>query len=614
MMKFRARATATAVLLAMGAIAPHAFADSPNVTAVLTSSETALGQPVHLQVQINGVTKVESPQSIDVNGLDIRYSGESQNLALRNFQMSSSITIDYTIMPLKAGTFKIPPQTMRAGSTSLRTPELTLRVVDSGNRAAGGGSNNPPGQASAPSSLEGKIAFAELIVPKKSAFVGETLPVVIRIGFGTRARVANFEPPDIQGQGFTLQKLGKPQQNTERIDGRYYDVLTYKTALSAAHTGSFTLGPVEMKALVLVPRRSSGLRHSPFDPFNGGDPFSDPFFSDPFGALAERREIAIKSEPVELEVKPLPPGAPSTFDGAVGNFSITAEANPKRVQMGDPITIKTSISGRGNFDQVNAPKLTDDRGWHKYPPSSAFKQDDDVGISGTKTFEMVVSPNENKSAVPPLEFAYFDPAKERYVTLQSDGLPVVVEGTAQPPPAIAPANPSTATAQNDPKKQEEILHQLAEPGKIVHSFAPIYAQKEFWFMQLLPLTLASALAGWKIRRLRQSNRAAIRAGKWQRESDDLVRKLRRADVGPREYFADASRVVQLKTALKQNVEPAAVDAEVAARAFALDEEQSDGLRRLFNTNDELRYSGSTNGSVSQDRRREALELIEFLRV
>jgi hypothetical protein len=227
---------------------------------------------------------------------------------------------------------------------------------------------------------------------------------------------------------------------------------------------------------------------------------------------------------------------------------------------------------------------------------------------------MVVSPNENKSAVPPLEFAYFDPAKERYVTLQSNGLPVVVEGTAQPPPAIAPANPSTATAQNAPNKPPEILHQIAEPGKIVHSFLPIYTQKEFWFIQLLPLTLASALAGWTIRSRRQSNRTAIQAEKWQRESDDLVRKLRRIDVGPREYFADASRIVQLKTALKQNVEPATVDAELAARAFALDEEQSDRLRRLFKTNDELRYSGSANGSVSQDRRREALELIEVLHV
>ena len=64
-----------------------------------------------------------------------------------------------------------------------------------------------------------------------------------------------------------------------------------------------------------------------------------------------------------------------------------------------------------------APTLEDERGWHKYPPSSKFKQDDDVGISGEKTFEAVIAPNEKKTAVPPLTFAYFDPVKENYVTL-----------------------------------------------------------------------------------------------------------------------------------------------------------------------------------------------------
>ena len=79
-----------------------------------------------------------------------------------------------------------------------------------------------------------------------------------------------------------------------------------------------------------------------------------------------------------------------------------------------------------------------------------------------------------------------------------------------------------------------------------------------------------------------------------------------------QYFFEASRVVQLKTALKTNVEPGTVDAESASRAFALDEEHRDQLRRLFATNDELRYSGSANGSVSSERREQALRLIERL--
>src|SRR5947208_15623218 len=97
---------------------------------------------------------------------------------------------------------------------------------------------------------------------------------------------------------------------------------------------------------------------------------------------------------------------------------------------------------------------------------------------------------------------------------------------------------------------------------MVSSFAPVYARKEFWLAQLLPLTLALGVIGWKVQNVRASNRAALRAAQLQHERDELLRKLRRDQLAPREYFSDASRVVQLKAALKQmNIEPATVDAE-----------------------------------------------------
>ena len=131
---------------------------------------------------------------------------------------------------------------------------------------------------------------------------------------------------------------------------------------------------------------------------------------------------------------------------------MVTDAKPKSVQVGDPITVTTTISGRGNFDRVNAPLLEDERGWHKYPPSSKFKQDDEVGISGTKTFEMVVSPNEKKQTLPVLAFSYFDPAKDQYLTLRSEPMAITVQGgsvapnvaaqAASSPPASAAAHAS----------------------------------------------------------------------------------------------------------------------------------------------------------------------------
>jgi hypothetical protein len=606
------------LIFLVGAAVQFACADSPKITAVLTSSEVVVGETVQLEIQIdNARASAITPRDIEVPGLQIHYTGESTQMTMRNLSVSSSITYSYTILPEKSGTYKIPPQTIRVGKDNLQTPELTLRVADSSRATAGRrGNRAPSGSAPAGSgqNAEEKIAFAELLVPKKTAYVGEIIPVVLRIGFNSRTQLREMAVPQINGQGFTVQKLSEGEKNLETIDGQSYVVFTYKTAISAARPGDFQIGPVEEKANVLVARRSSGARRRPFDPFSGEDPFSDPFFM-PFGGLMEQHEISIKSDPVPLEVKSLPSGAPANFSGAIGSFSMTAEANPKRVQVGDPITIKAAIAGRGNFDRMNAPELSDERGWHKYPPSSNFKQDDDVGISGTKSFELVVSPNEKLTTIAPLVFSYFDPAKDRYITLQSEAMPITVEGNAQATPAAGAAT-GAAVAPNlaGPQKPQDILHQINERGKIVHTFAPLYARAGFWLAQLFPLALALGLLGWKVQSIRASNRAALRAAQLQHEKDELLRKLRRKQLAPRDYFSDASRVVQLKTALKENnIEPATVDAETAARVFGLDPEQSERMRRLFAKNDELRYSGvGGDGALTSDGRHEALELIESL--
>ena len=91
------------------------------------------------------------------------------------------------------------------------------------------------------------LVFAELIVPKKTAYVGEIVPVQIRMGFDPRVRPRLIEPPEITGQGFTAQKLQESGQTSETINGRPYDVVTYKTAIAAARAGKFEVGPVKGK-------------------------------------------------------------------------------------------------------------------------------------------------------------------------------------------------------------------------------------------------------------------------------------------------------------------------------------------------------------------------------
>ena len=601
-------------IVLLGSAAPLARADAPTVTAVLTSSETEVDRPVQLEIKITGDANATPPNEINIDGLDIRYTGQSQLVEGRNFRFTYSFVYSYTIVPLKAGTFTIPPQVVPTNSGPLRTPALTLNVSpnDDGNATSRRGARNQ--------GLDMKsIAFCELVIPKTTAYVGETVPAEIRLGFNARVPSRLVEPASFSGQGFTSQQVKQPEQTTRSINGRVYEVLIYKTAITPVKSGKLEITAKDAKAIVQIPRRSTTRPRSPYDIFGMDDPFNDPFFADPFGGLSEQREIKLTSQPTTIDVKPLPPNPPLSFSGAVGHFSLTSDVKPKNAQVGDPLTVTATISGRGNFDRVNAPTLESDSGWHTYPPSSNFKADDDIGISGTKSFELVLTPNEPKKAVPALLFSYFDPIKEAYVMLKSDHIPVVVEGTplisstpaivsASVTPGPPAARPTVATEAQD------ILYQLNDHGRWDQIFAPVFRQPVFWAMQVVPFLGLIGFFGSEMRRRRLENREGRRRAAWEHETAELQKKLRRADDPADRYFAEALRVVQLKTALARRVEPNTVDAETAVAAFDLPEEKRNRMRELFRRSDELRYSGrqNGNGAVAEQTRREVLELIDSL--
>lgn len=590
--------------------ASFVLAQGPSVTAVLENSETAVGQSVQLQIKVAGSAGSTPPSDIVVDGLEIRYAGQSQLLEGRNFQFSYSFTYNYTVVPMKEGTFKIPPQTIRVGSSSLRTPELTLNVAASPSRST---RSNRGADRVDPN----KVGFVELILPKSDAYVGEMIPVQIRLGFNVRVPIQSLgSGMQIAGQGFTTQKMPEPRQTIETINGTSYQVFIFKTAISPARTGKLEIGPAEVNPVVRVARtqpRNPGL---PRDLFDMNDPFFNSFFNDPTFAPSVPKEIKLKSEPATIEVKPLPPKAPPGFSGAVGNFAMKAEANPKSVKAGDPITVTAALSGRGNFDRVAAPVLEDESGWHTYPPSAKFTQDDDVGISGTKTFETVLSANERKEHLPPLVFSFFDPARGEYVTLRSEAIPVRAEGAAPAPvaAATAPINPQIPAATPAPK-QQDILSQLTDQPTAARSFEPLYLRPYFWAAQLIPLFALLGFIAWKMREARLADRERQRIAALEREASEVQRRLRRESATPQQYFFDAARAVQLKTALAKKVDPSVVDADLALSVFELDQPMRERMRALFARRDEMRYSGGDNGlgASPPQNQRELLDLIENLR-
>src|SRR5437868_5665449 len=141
-MEMRCRILLVAFALIAGA--EFARADSPNVTAVLSNSQTIVGETVDLQIKVTGPGDAQPPEEITIDGLEIHGTGQSRQFEIHNFATSSSVTYSYTILPLRAGRFTIPPQTVRAGGKYLRTPELTLNVADSAGAPSAGSSASRP--------------------------------------------------------------------------------------------------------------------------------------------------------------------------------------------------------------------------------------------------------------------------------------------------------------------------------------------------------------------------------------------------------------------------------------------------------------------------------------
>ena len=492
--------------------------------------------------------------------------------------------------------FTIPPLKVNVGGKVAQTQPVTLKVEKAGG-GSGGGSSAGNGSA---------VASLEVVIPKTKAYVGEMLPMELRLTGDGRVRWGPESMPDIPGEGFTKTKLGAPrEQHTPERDS-----YVFRTAIAASKAGRITIGPIEIPYIAQVPRaRPQRRQRSMFDLFD------DSIFGDQLFAVNQRFKATAPA--IELEVKPLPvTGRPENFSGAVGDFKFTAEGAPKRVKIGDPVTMTLEVTGRGNFDRMEAPTLLDTAGWRSYPPSGNFKADDDLGMSGTKTFSMALIPETKKTAMPRYEFVYFDPEREKFVTLKSAPTPLAVEGSAPPsPPPIASAEPakSDAAPAATPAAKPNDIHGIRydDDSAARRSFRPIYVRREFLLAQLAPLV---ALAAFLFTKLHRTNLEARRAAELRREKAALLARLRGARLGDAEFFETAARAIQLDTALVTGRAAGTVDAALVRESHRLDPETADAVERIFSSRAELLYAGAggSGAALSADERKRLIAAVETL--
>ncbi len=574
------QAMKTTLLLCLFAMASTALAQQPAVTASLSDTTTPVGRPVQLKIEVTGSRNCSPPQDIQIDGLEIQYRGQQTQFRMENFKTSSSVSFTYLVLPMRVGDFEIPALEVPVDGKPIRTAPLKLSAT-AGQSPAG----TPQGSAGADASSttdSSEMVFAETILPRESAFVGEAIPIEVRVYFAENVAFQIDGPPQLNEEGFTTRRMPQPRQSTEVREGRRYNVVSFRTAITPIKPGSLSLGPVEVRALVQIPEPRAKRQRSPFD---------DLFGEDLFNMLPRVRtqQVTVRSEPVTLESKPLPAkDRPEDFRGAVGQFQLDTEAPSTKGSTGEPMKLRAIVRGRGDFTRIEPPTLAGDTGWRSYPPSEKFDADDELELSGRKTWDFSLVPEQPNKALPMLKFSYFDPVTETYETLQTEPIPVTLSGApiSSPTPAVpSGADPSATPApQTAPvvAGEADILHILPSPGRQIAGRMP---DKKFWQIQgvLALLAVVGALGAWIHRRISDKSRSPM--GARTRQLQDLESKLRAAS-GP-DFFRVACNWVDLKT-------KSSAPQDAATRAE---------IEWLRGRRDEGLYSGHTSGLQPADRDR-----------
>jgi hypothetical protein len=612
----KTRTTQFLGILALALFVLTRTGEAQQVQAELSQEYAAVGQPVRLNITVTGERGAQVPQQLSIDGIDARFVGKSEQMQWqlngRGVNSSSTATYSYLIVPLRQGDFTIPPISVTVGGKSVKTTPLTLRVaggqgvpvlpaipVPQGQKGRQGSA--PPAvvqstpRAQGSRSDEKKVAFGDLIIPKKTVYVGEVVPVELRFYFDASYPVRLPDRPTFAGDGFTVMRLTKPIEKQQEVDGRTYNVVIFQTAISAAKAGNLEIPAGSIESQIQVPGSvPSGV---------------DDLFGSFFGSMmssGDIRQITVPTQSAKLEVKPLPKdGRPADFSGAVGQFSLEASASPKQSAAGDPISFNVTVSGRGNFDAMGAPSLIDSEGWKSYPPAEKFESSpsDPIGFNGAKRFEYMLVAREDRSKTPVAQVSFFDPSLEKYVTIKSSPIEVAAKGTAGQG-TVAAATPAAQPQASASPESEPVPN----PSSLVSDFSPGSFTSFAYDRRFLALNGALA-AVWSVAFALCVGRV-VAGSTFARESAarrgirKLLRRMEDPKCEPAEFFDTAEKFVSLKL----NSNGSAADARDLLETSRVSDTTKTGIRTILNQHDEWKYSA--NGApknLDPDEKRQMLD-------
>ncbi|NHA06507.1 protein BatD [Mucilaginibacter sp. HC2] len=407
------------------------FAADIHFTASASKTEVSTTEQFEVTFTVNNNGDRFTPPSF-TGFLVVSGPNMSTSMEVINGNASSSMAISYVLIAVKEGTYTIGPATIFSGGKQLSTKPLKIKVVkgspsqqnNAAAAAAAAQSQSTPDSrvtVKRPGTDINKSLFIRADVDKSNVYQGEQITLTYKLY--TRVAIVGSEPeklPDLNG--FFSQDIKSPNQNpnwhVETYKGVKFNVADMKkNILFPQHAGNITIDPITMLFVIREAAKAS----------------DDDMFGQFFGTYNDVK-YRIKSMPTVIHVKPLPPGKPDGFGGAVGKFSISTSLDKKELKANDPLNYSIKISGTGNLKLLKPLSPVFPADFEKYDPKTEDTiAEKESGETGTRIYNYLLIPrHEGNFNIDPVKFSYFNPATGKYVSLPTEGFKIKVnKGTLE---------------------------------------------------------------------------------------------------------------------------------------------------------------------------------------
>ena len=503
--------------------------DMKKLLLILTVMFQALAMSAQLRVEVPGVVSLDeqfnvtfvyegenSPSGFEWSpGDDFQLvwgpqQGRSTSVQIINGKRtkSSQFTYTYILTPKNTGSFTIPAGTITVKGKTWSTSPVNVTVVAEGASAQSGRQQSPGQSRQSSTDISDDNLFLSLTFSKRNVVVGE--PVVATLKLYQRVNIAGFEDARFPSfNGFWNQEIESPTNiefHRESRDNKIYNAAVLrKYILIPQQSGTLTVDPAELVCLVNVRTVSSG-SVSIFDEF-----------FDEYRTVRKR----ISTPSYKINVSPLPAGAPASFKGGVGQFSISAELSKDSLRTHDAASLIVTIKGNGNVSLLEEPDVVFPPDFEVYDTKVSESVDKASGMSGSKTYEFPFIPRSaGDFAIAPVKYSYYDIKADRYVTIETPMIPFTVKKGNEPESSGAAVMPGV-TQRGVQNLNQDIRfistrdHRLSPKGDF------FTGSVLFWVLAVL-IAVAGAASYFLLRTL--AARRADVAGSKNRGATKMARK------------------------------------------------------------------------------------------